>query len=306
MKRLRDARDDSDPQIAAAARLLAAVAARTPVADSRVRILAAVRRARREGRLVLRPWAIAAVILLCLSGVARASFGHVVGARLVATLQRVLGALSPARAHEKRPRTATAADATAAPAELPTRPATTSPIATTTTPAIASTTTAPANASPTAPVNARASSSISTAPSAPTVAASPSLTRAPRIHRVADASNATAAPTQPPSVGASTPQPADESTLVAEAFVLLRREHQAATAAAQLDRYLAAHASGPLVEEALALRIEAAHRLADDAGAARFAADYLARFPSGHFAAVARAVVNASTHGSFGGANGIP
>lgn len=88
--------------------------------------------------------------------------------------------------------------------------------------------------------------------------------------------------------------------------MLLRRDHEDAAAAARLDRYLATHAFGPLTEEALALRIEAAHRLADDAGAARFADAYLTRFPGGHFAALARAVVRASKHESFGGANGIP
>jgi hypothetical protein len=77
----------------------------------------------------------------------------------------------------------------------------------------------------------------------------------------------------------STPPMIDESVMVAEAFRALRQDGDRARAAALLDGYLAEHADGELLEEALGLRIEAAQRAGDDASA--FARRYLARFPRG-------------------------
>ena len=92
---------------------------------------------------------------------------------------------------------------------------------------------------------------------------------------------------------------------MADAFRLLRQHGDAAAAATRLDAYLAQHAAGPLMEEALALRIEAAHRLGDDSDAARVAAAYLTRFPTGRFHALAAAAVEARSHERFGGPEGI-
>jgi hypothetical protein len=73
---------------------------------------------------------------------------------------------------------------------------------------------------------------------------------------------------------------------VGEAFRLLRQERNPAAAAKLLDDYLAAHPHDELVEEALALRLEAAISLHADAD--YYAEKYLAQFPTGRFAVVAK------------------
>jgi hypothetical protein len=77
----------------------------------------------------------------------------------------------------------------------------------------------------------------------------------------------------------ATPATIDESIAVGEAFRALRQEGNLARAAALLDGYLAEHADGELLEEALGLRMETAQRAGDDASG--FARRYRARFPSG-------------------------
>src|SRR5262249_27203642 len=66
----------------------------------------------------------------------------------------------------------------------------------------------------------------------------------------------------------------------------LRRQHDPVRAGALIDRYLARFPDGALVEEALALGIEAA-TARDDVRAADYGARYLERFPSGRFRAAA-------------------
>jgi hypothetical protein len=82
------------------------------------------------------------------------------------------------------------------------------------------------------------------------------------------------------------PRPrAREGQLLGDAFRLLRADHDAQAASALLDRYLARHPAGELTEEALALRIEAALALGEDARP--HARRYRATFPSGKFAPLA-------------------
>jgi hypothetical protein len=79
----------------------------------------------------------------------------------------------------------------------------------------------------------------------------------------------------------------DEPTLVATAMRALRRDHDPAGAGRLLDDYLRRWPDGALIEEALALAIEAANARGD-ARARTFATAYLQRFPSGRFGEAAR------------------
>jgi hypothetical protein len=79
----------------------------------------------------------------------------------------------------------------------------------------------------------------------------------------------------------------DEPTLVATAMRTLRRDHDAAGAAMLLDEYLRRWPNGALVEEALALAVEAAN-VRGDGRARELSMRYLERFPDGRFAEAAR------------------
>ena len=70
----------------------------------------------------------------------------------------------------------------------------------------------------------------------------------------------------------------------------LRQDHDAELAAALLDDYLRRWPNGALVEESLALAIEAANARGD-ARARVFASEYLRRFPNGRFAEPARRTI---------------
>ncbi|HEX4405689.1 MAG TPA: hypothetical protein VH560_12715 [Polyangia bacterium] len=88
----------------------------------------------------------------------------------------------------------------------------------------------------------------------------------------------------------------DEPTLVATAMRALRRDHDPAGAARLLDDYLRRWPNGALIEEALALAIEAANARGD-ARARTFATTYLRRFPAGRFGEAARrTLASASAH----------
>ncbi len=107
----------------------------------------------------------------------------------------------------------------------------------------------------------------------------------------APAKAAVAAPAQPQAV-ARAEQPEAEASVVTDnervhrAVKALRREGNPALAARLLDR-VARDTPGPLAEEALSLRIEAALAL-DDPRAGALAREYLARYPKGRYLRVAR------------------
>ncbi|HSZ83443.1 MAG TPA: hypothetical protein VLA14_14235 [Polyangia bacterium] len=86
---------------------------------------------------------------------------------------------------------------------------------------------------------------------------------------------------------AATPVIDDEPTLVATAMRALRRDHDPVDAGRLLDDYLRRWPNGALIEEALALALEAANARGD-ARARAFATTYLQRFPAGRFGEAAR------------------
>jgi len=91
-----------------------------------------------------------------------------------------------------------------------------------------------------------------------------------------------------------------ESALVLGAFSALRRDHDPRRAGAMLEEYLRLHPRGALVEEALALAIEAA-AARDDSRAGSLAVQYLERFPEGRFRLTAQ-----RARGRFGPTAGPP
>jgi hypothetical protein len=84
--------------------------------------------------------------------------------------------------------------------------------------------------------------------------------------------------------------PAEEASLVLTGLRLLRRDHEPAQAGVLFGRYLERFPEGALVQEALALAIEASVAKGDRRGAAGLAEQYLARFPSGRFSGLAHKV----------------
>jgi TolA-binding protein len=84
--------------------------------------------------------------------------------------------------------------------------------------------------------------------------------------------------------------PAEEASLVLTGLRLLRRDHDPAQAGALFGRYLERFPQGELVQEALALAIEASVAKGDGRSAAGLAEQYLARFPSGRFSRLAHRV----------------
>jgi hypothetical protein len=69
---------------------------------------------------------------------------------------------------------------------------------------------------------------------------------------------------------------------------LLHRDHDPNGALKLLTRYVQLYPNGDLLEESLALTIEA-KSLQGDADAGKLGAEYLRRFPSGRFTEAARA-----------------
>ncbi len=82
----------------------------------------------------------------------------------------------------------------------------------------------------------------------------------------------------------------EDPTRVAEALRALRKQGDPERAQSLLSEYMKANPHGALSEEALALSIEAAHTRHDPA-AKRYARRYLARYPAGRHAALARRVL---------------
>jgi hypothetical protein len=86
----------------------------------------------------------------------------------------------------------------------------------------------------------------------------------------------------------------DEPTLVATAMRALRRDHDPVGAGQLLDDYLRRWPNGALIEEALALALEAANARGD-ARARTFATTYLQRFPAGRFGEAARRTLTSAS-----------
>jgi hypothetical protein len=136
---------------------------------------------------------------------------------------------------------------------------------------------APAAAPQAAPARAPATPVIVEAPAELPVAAAP-----PRQPRVVAPRVEARAPKH-----AAMPVIDDEPTLVATAMRALRRDHDPVGAGQLLDDYLRRWPNGALIEEALALALEAANARGD-ARARAFATTYLQRFPAGRFGEAAR------------------
>jgi len=78
-----------------------------------------------------------------------------------------------------------------------------------------------------------------------------------------------------------------EAELVLDATLALRRAHEPRRSLNLLKQYLTRYPRGALIEESMALAMEAMAAL-DDASAARVAADYVQRYPAGRFGGLAR------------------
>ena len=80
------------------------------------------------------------------------------------------------------------------------------------------------------------------------------------------------------------------SALLVDAYHALNVAHDARRALALAERYRQERVNGPLEQEALAVAMAAA-TTSHDPSAARYASNYLARFPNGRFVALARRVL---------------
>lgn len=85
--------------------------------------------------------------------------------------------------------------------------------------------------------------------------------------------------------------PPEEAALVLAGLRALRRQHDPTQAGVLLARYLNRFPQGVLVQEALAIAIEAAQARGDRQTAAQLATQYLERFPAGRFVHLARKTV---------------
>lgn len=123
-----------------------------------------------------------------------------------------------------------------------------------------------------------------------------SVGRGQAVHAIADsAPEETAAPAPSPAADPSqaaesrmAAAPSEEAALVLGGLRALRRAHDPARAALLFGRYLERFPEGTLVEEALALAIEAGVARGDRQAAADLAQQYLRRFPAGRFTRLAR------------------
>jgi hypothetical protein len=89
--------------------------------------------------------------------------------------------------------------------------------------------------------------------------------------------------------------PSEEAAMVLAALRALRRGHDPVKAGALLDQYLARFPRGMLVEEALALGMEAARDRKDAAAATGLAVRYKQLYPAGRFIGLAQQVMGSNT-----------
>lgn len=87
----------------------------------------------------------------------------------------------------------------------------------------------------------------------------------------------------------------EDPTLVLEAIRSLRTDGDPARASTLLTDYLRSEPTGVLVEDALALSVEAAVARTDREQTVAFARQYLARFPSGRYTAFVRQAMRSAT-----------
>jgi hypothetical protein len=77
---------------------------------------------------------------------------------------------------------------------------------------------------------------------------------------------------------------------VLEATLALRERHDPRGSLVFLRKYLQQYPTGALIEESMALAMEAMAAL-DDGAAGQIGSDYLQRYPSGRFGALAKTAV---------------
>jgi hypothetical protein len=313
MKRLRDESGNS-PQLRDAQRLLEAIEP-LPESDERMqRVRRALDRPKRRAGGLRRVPALVLSGLVVLFGASAFAAVRYIAFRSAAVEQHAAPAGTRSRAKHERavqptlPAPEPAAPANAAPAIAPVAAPRASPateVAANALPAVAP------NAVPADRVNAPVPAP---SPSQPDHAGAPPQTpsAAPRYRRATWAETErpehSAAPrTRAGARAARARQPAaearalaqegaadsaTESGLVHRAVQALRRDGDPALAARLLAESRKHSANGPLAEEALSLQIEAASALGD--GRARsFAREYLARYPTGRYASMARDALRA-------------
>lgn len=130
----------------------------------------------------------------------------------------------------------------------------------------------------------------------PRTAPRPAIARAPSMdHRRTQTEPVAPVPSPAPAVdpvesteARVAAAPPEEAALVLAGLRALRRQHDPARAAVLLARYLSRFPQGALVQEAMALSIEAELARGQNQAAAQLAGKYLDRFPAGRFVRVAR------------------
>lgn len=254
--RLRDMQGLDDPDMAEATRLLRILAPSAPTQAFANRLYARIH-ARRASRLRLAGAGVFVCVLLASTAILSATVAH-------RWLPSAVKAPSP--------------PAVAPPASPhPTRPAAAhtpaAPVQETGFAATAAAALAPSALSP----NPRASRSTGYGPSRRRLAGAAES----QTHAVSSDSEASTEAR----VAAAPPQ---EGALVLAALRTLRRERSPERAGILIDLYLGSFPRGVLIEEALAIGMEAALSGGDASSATRLATRYLQQYPNGRFAKLAR------------------
>ena len=285
---LHDEMDAPGAEVAYAARLLRSVRARAHNARAYVHVRASLRWTRAESRQGQRRARIAwAIGVLLVAGAASAMLSR--WTRAPRGTDRIGTSRPTNPTIESIPPTAASPPATTRQSPSPTTPATERPGVEPTTQRSSRVTrrsdraqpdTISERSTPDAPLTERAIAITQSVPMAP--AAPPELkTPAPRE---AD-----------PAVAIDAMDASLEAQLLVDALIAVRRDHDAARASTLIDFYLQHYPIGPLVEEALALRVETAvAKGAAPVSVAALAAEYQRRFPSGRYGDEIRKLASAA------------